>query len=437
MRPRGMEAEPMAERDGTTRGAIGSRLRKAAAAFAVFLVTIALAASAWWFRPWSEYSPAEVYAFSRVEDRAEPFRMMHLIYPYREIAAAPDHAPLPRAGRMLDPEAVLTDAGEPIALDAYAEANNATGLMVLSGGEVVLERYFNGESAADRHTSWSVAKSVVATLIGRALMEGAIASLDDSAATYAPDYAGTPYGEVSIRHLLMMSSGIDFDEDYATHGSDIRKLFFGTFFWNRDVDSIVREHGPGGPERGAAFDYISSNTAVLAAVLRGAYGGPLADIASEKLFVPIGAGGGTWLTDSQGGKEIGYCCVQITLEDYARLGRLYLDDGMAGDERIVPKGWARFVADPPTPDHEPGPGGSDEQGYGQHFWLPDGADGEFYMAGFNGQIVWIDVKRDVVVAMTGADRRWPAARPDFVAMVRALARGAKALREGTREDEPA
>ena len=414
-----------------------SLAKRIGAGLAALLLVAGIAAAAWWFRPWSEFSPSEVYAASRIEDRSGPFRTMHLIYPNREIAAAPDHAPLPRAETMIDGDDIELADGRTASLADYAEANNATGFMVLSGGEVVLEAYFNGEGAGDRHTSWSVAKSVVATLVGRALMEGRIESLDDPASRYAPDYGGTPYGEVSIRHLLMMASGIDFEEDYEKDGSDIRKLFFGTFFWNRDVDSIVRQHVPDGPA-GETFDYISSNTAVLAAVLRGAYDRPLAEIAEEKLLVPIGAGGGTWLTDARDGKEIGYCCLQITLEDYARLGRLYVDGGEANGERVIPEDWVAFVSTPPTPDHEPGEGASGALGYGHHFWLPPGADGEFMMAGFNGQIVWIDTERDVVVAMTGADRGWPAAQPEFIAIARALVRRAAALRAGAGEgSEPA
>ena len=392
------------------------------------LVVLVVAAAMWWFRPWSDYSPSEVYAFSRATDRTVPFRMMEQIYPHREIAPSPAAAPLPRAERALDPDGVTLGDGTRVTFGTIAEARDITGLMVLANGEVVLERYFNGETAEDRHTAWSVAKSVVATLVGHALMEGTIESLDDPVSRYAPDYAGTAYGDISLRHLLMMASGIDFDEDYEVEGSDIRRLFFGTFFWNRDVDSIIAPYGAGRPA-GEAFDYISPNTAVLAAVLRGAHGEPLARIAERDLFAPLGMSGGTWLTDAQGGKEIGYCCLQITLQDFARLGHLYVDGGMANGTRIVPEEWIDFVSTPPTPSHEPGPPGSAKQGYGNHFWVPPGADGEFMMQGYNGQIVWIDTRRDVVVAMTGADQTWPAAFTEFAAMARALARDAAALGE--------
>ena len=407
---------------------MGKRItvRGVAATLGIALVSIAVGAATWWYRPWSDYSPSEVYAFSRAQDRTVPFRMMEQIYPYREIAPSPTATPLPRAERTLDPDGVTLEDGTRIEFAAVAEARDMTGFLVLANGEVALERYFNGETAEDRHTAWSVAKSVIATLIGRALMDGTIESLDDPVSRYASEYRGTAFGDVSLRHLLMMASGIDFNEDYEVEGSDIRKLFFGTFFWNRDVDSIIAPYGTNRPA-GETFDYISPNSAVLAAVLRGAYGEPLAQIAERELFAPLGMSGGTWLTDAQGGKEIGYCCLQITLQDFARLGQLYVDGGVANGTRIVPEEWIEFVSTPPTPSHEPGPPGSAKQGYGHHFWVPPGANGEFFMQGYNGQIVWIDTRRDVVVAMTSADQTWPAAFTEFVAMARALARDAAKL----------
>ena len=392
-------------------------------------LVLLIGAALWWFRPGAEFAPAEVYRFSKAEDRRPAYRVMETIYPHKVIEGAAKPFVLPRAETEIA-DGYTWNGIEKTAGD-YAEAHRMTGLMVVHDGEVVLERYYGGETAEDRHTSWSVAKSVVATLIGRALMEGRIASLDDPVSAYTDAYDGSDYANVSLRHLLMMSSGIDFDEDYEVDGSDIRKLFFGTFFWNRDVDGIVADHKQDRAP-GQDFDYISANTAVLAAVLRGAYERQgLADLAQEKLFMPLGLRGGTWLTDSKSedGKELGYCCLQVTLQDYALLGQLYLDGGVARatGTRVVPADWPAFVATPPQESHEPGSAGRpDGHGYGHHFWVPDGGTGEFYMSGYNGQVVWIDPARQVVVAMTGADQSWPAAKSDFTQMARALAEAASA-----------
>ena len=390
-------------------------LLPAACLLAIFVLAVCL----WWFRPWSEFSPAEVYAFSRAQDRTQAYRMMEEIYPSAEIAAAPAPTAFPRAPSEIESGYNLN--GEAQTLDDYAARRVMTGLIVVQGGEVVLERYYRGEGPEDRHTSWSVAKSVVATLVGHALMEGEIESLDDRADQYAAEYGGTDFGRVSIRNLLAMSSGIDFDEDYETDGSDIRRLFFGTFFRNRDVDSLVRQHEANRPA-GDDFHYISANTAVLAAVLRGAYDGTdLPRLAEEKLFTPLGLHGGTWLTDRPGGKALGYCCLQLRLEDFARLGQLYLDGGAVGADRLVPEGWPAFVSTPPDAAHEPRAG---RPGYGHHFWVL--GEGVYAMQGYNGQIVWIDPARDVVIAMTSADPAWPGGEAEYVPLFDQLAARAAA-----------
>jgi CubicO group peptidase (beta-lactamase class C family) len=236
-----------------------------------------------------------------------------------------------------------------------------------------------------------------------------IDSLDDRAARYAVQYAGTDYGDTTIRHLLMMSSGIDFNEDYEAGGSDIRNLFINTFLFNKDVDGVLKPYERN-REPGEDFDYISSNTQVLGAVLRGAYDQDLGTLFREKLGEPLGISSGTWLTDRQGpaGKVLAYCCLQLTLENYAKLGQLYVQDGVVGETRVLPEGWRDFVRTAPTGDHE----AKDEigsMGYGHHFWLHGADEGAFSMQGYDGQYVHMDPEEGVVIVMASADRsgqRW-------------------------------
>ena len=401
-------------------------------ALAVLAILVAVAAL-WWFRPWSDYSPAETIRLATSRDRVDSFRNMEATYPYRRIEGADTIYAFPD-GPALTNTAYAWD-GERRTLDDYAEDWTITGLMVVANGKKALERYFRGETADSRHTSWSVAKSVTATLIGRALMEGRIDSLDDPVEKYAAEYEDTDYGRTSLRHLLMMSSGIDFEEEYERADGDARRLFLDTFLFNRDIDESlgVLTHNR---EPGRDHDYISPNSAVLAAVVRGVNGGrPLAEVAQEQLFEPLGMRSGTWLLDRRGGKELGYCCLQVTLEDYAKLGQLYLQGGVVGTQRIVPKDWPTFVSTPPQESHLPAdsldeaPG--EMRGYGHHFWLPAARrpteeGGEYFMAGYNGQIVWIDPGNDVVIAMTSADPDFAQKKPEWIAMFRALADRANA-----------
>ena len=394
-------------------------MKKLLAGLGLVVLLAVIGGALWWFRPWSEYSPAETIRLAQSRDRVESFRNMEATYPYRRIEGADTIYVFPDGPPLTDTSYVWE--GEQRTLDDYAEDWTITGLMVVSGGEAVLERYFRGETEDSRHTSWSVAKSVIATLVGRAFLEGEIGSLDDTVARYAPEYEGTAYGETSIRHLLMMSSGIDFEEEYERADGDARRLFLDTMILNRDIDGslakLERDRAPGQDHH-----YISPNSAVLAAVVRGAYDGrPITDIVSEKVFAPLGMRSGTWLLDRRGGKALGYCCLQVTLEDYAKLGQLYLQGGVVGTERVVPSGWPAFVSTPPQASHEPPEDTLGPFGYGHHFWLPGQRRGEYMMAGYNGQIVWIDPERDVVIAMTSADPDFAAKKPEWIAMFRALA----------------
>ncbi|MEM9838094.1 MAG: serine hydrolase [Pseudomonadota bacterium] len=373
---------------------------KKLAVFAILCVGIVVAAI-WYFRPGSEFSPREVIAFSEAPDRRLAYRTMTLIYPSTDVEHDAPVTTFPRDERDID--FTWEWDGRTRTLDDYVAQRNLQGIFVLKNGEVAYEEYFGEAQRANTFTSWSVAKSVVSSLIGIALMEGKIDSLDDPTSKYAPEYTGSDYGDISVRHLLMMSSGIDFNENYEEPRSDIRRLFLDTFLLNKDVDKTIRQYASN-REPGQDFDYISTNTQVLSAILRGAYDRRLMDLFNEKMAAPLGISGGTWLVDREGpsGKELGYCCLQLTLEDYAKLGQLYVQGGKVGGVQVLPPEWPEFVATPPTEDHVPE--GAGELGYGHHFWLIGDEPGAMTMQGYDGQFVHIDPEEEVVIVLVSADR---------------------------------
>ncbi|MEM9286629.1 MAG: serine hydrolase domain-containing protein, partial [Pseudomonadota bacterium] len=187
------------------------------------LLVVALSVAYWYFRPGSEFSPAEVIRASGVDDRRENYRHMDEVYP---------SSPIIRPRQVTTFERDLVDDLEPTwvwmgqdrNLEQYLEQRSVQGLYVLKDGKVRFERYYGDAGPEDHFTSWSVAKSWVSTLIAIGMRDGKISGLDDLVSDYAPEYVGTDYGDTSIRDLLNMSSGIQFNENYEEPGADIRKL---------------------------------------------------------------------------------------------------------------------------------------------------------------------------------------------------------------------
>ena len=385
------------------------------------IAVLALVAAGWYFRPWSEYSPAEIQAATQPEHLAETFRDMDDIFPYRVISAQDSPIPLPR--ELHDDAIIFQFGGREVSVDDWQSASDSTGLMVLHNGVVVHESYPLGSTLETRHTSWSVGKSFVATLIAMAMQDGHIASLDQTAEMFAPQFAGTAYGQTTLRHLLMMSAGVDFEEDYNAPGSDIRRLFLGANIYGQNIDELVAAIERDRPA-GQDLHYVSANTQVLSAVVRGIYNAPLAQIVETKIWRPLGmTGDASWNQNIQGdnGMAIGYCCLNARLEDYARMGQFYLQDGVWHGERLLPEGWVTMATRPNASFQEAGPASVyPHRGYGLHFWVPENHDGEYFMAGVYGQYVWVDERRNIVIARTAADTAWSGRTAESIAAMRAL-----------------
>jgi CubicO group peptidase (beta-lactamase class C family) len=286
-------------------------------------------------------------------------------------------------------------------VDDYLARNRATGLIILKGDTILVERYQYGRTPEHRMASFSMAKTIVAMLVGIALSEGSIRSLDDTAAEYVAELKGTPYGETRLRHLLTMSSGVRFVENYS--GSD-------------DVATLVRLSVLGESEGGAAtlmpfrtrdlapgerFSYSSAETQVLGLVVRAATGKPLALYASERIWQPMGAeADASWQVD-KGGYEAAYFGFNATLRDFARLGMLLAHDGALGGRQIIPAAWVRAATTPSAKQFEPGRING-LFGYGYQTWLLPGNEREFVLRGLRGQSIFVAPKSGIVMVHTAA-----------------------------------
>ena len=298
--------------------------------------------------------------------------------------------------------------------------------MVLRGDTLVHEQYRSGWSEASRATSWSVAKSVVSALVGIALGEGRIESLDDPVTRYVPELVGSGYDGVPLRHLLTMSSGVAFDEGYDSTFSDINWIFVRSMALGRPMldyySGLERVRDPG-----VYNEYASSDTGVLALVLARATGVSPAEYLETRLWQPAGMESDAFWNTDRSGAEIGFCCLNAVLRDWARFGLLYLENGMRDGSRILPEDWVARSVEPEAPHLQPGPNPDSHWtfGYGYKWWIPeDREDGEFTAIGIYGQYIYVNPARGVIVVKAGTDPLFDDHDHESVALFRAIARGA-------------
>lgn len=276
------------------------------------------------------------------------------------------------------------------ALDDFLDNNLNTGLLVLKGDAILAERYQYGRTDGHRFGSASVAKTVLAMLVGIAVHEGKL-SLEDKAGKYVAELANHPYGEVTVRHLLTMSSGMAFNDDKLVRNT-IRQRTLG------GADTVLEFKEREAPA-GTRFRYASTDSQVLGLVLISATRTPLATYLGEKIWGPMGAeANATWLVD-KGGFETGYCCLNATLRDYARFGMLLANYGALDGRQIIPEQWVRAATTAEARYLQVGMA-TLNNGYGYQTWLTSRDAPRFAALGVNGQAIFVDPASKLVVVHT-------------------------------------
>ena len=316
-------------------------------------------------------------------------------------------APSRLARSPAEPEVHYDFRGESLGLDQYLARNPATGLLIARDNTILVERYQYARNERHRFTSFSMAKTVTSMLIGIAIAEGRIRSVDDPAATYVPGLAGTEYGRTPIRHLLQMSSGVRFLEEYSGR-DDVTRLAMDTF-WQRGPGGVeaVTEFNERIAPSGTRYSYASSETQVLGLVLTHAVGRPVAAYLQEKIWQPIGAeADATWLVD-RAGQEATFCCFNAVLRDYARLGLLLAHDGSWQGRQVIPAAWIREATTvrPEQPYLAPRTA-TRFFGYGYQTWIFPDEPRMFALLGIRGQTIFVDQARRLVMVHT-AVRKLP------------------------------
>lgn len=326
------------------------------------------------------------------------FQHMDQMFAARTVAAGAEVWELPSKPMSIEGEFAVGD--KKLKLEDYLEATATNALVIVKDGNIVYETYRNGSDAGTRFITFSVAKSYVATLIGLALADGAIKSLDDQVTAYLPEMKGTGYDGATIRDLLRMRSGVDWLEVYQ-FGSDTQltqvhdnSLVAYKYRW---CDYAARESKPGPNKPGAAFNYATLDTSVLGCILEKAVGKTGSEYMSEKLWQPAGMESDAyWIMDGPDsvGREFFGAGLNATARDHARFGLMFLNGGVANGKQVVPADWVRQSTVPDEGFEPTAPG--ENLGYQYQWWTFPESDA-YAAIGLHHQFIYVDPANNTVI----------------------------------------
>ncbi len=326
------------------------------------------------------------------------FQHMDQMFATRTVEAGPDVWELPSKPASLEGEYTIGE--RKLTLEEALEATATNALVVIKDGNLVFETYRNGSDENTRFITYSVAKSYVSTLIGLALADGAIRSLDDKVTDYLPEMEGSGYARATIRDLLRMRSGVDWLEVYE-FGSDTQltqvhdnSLVAYKYRWC-DYAANESRDGPNAPD--AVFNYATLDTSVLGCILEKAVGRKGAEYMSEKLWKPAGMEHDAyWILDGPDsvGREFYGAGLNATARDHARFGLMFLNGGKANGKQVVPADWVE-EATVPDEGYEPVAEGA-PQGYQYQWWTFPDSDA-YAALGLHHQFIYIDPANDMVI----------------------------------------
>lgn len=343
----------------------------------------------------------------QAENRVGGFSHCDELFPTRRVERASTSWEFVRSAA-----AICSQAGHSLSLADYVARNPITGLLIARGDQLFFEHYNYGRTDHDRLMSRSMAKTIVGLLIGIAISEGAIQSVNDTADTFVSAFKGTEYGATPLRDLLHKSSGVAFGEE-ADDERDLKRLFFDMMgAYLPQYDGIARGT-VGGILRfntrvarpGTRFSYASIEADVLSVVLHHAVGRSASAYLQEKIWQPVGTeADAKWVVDPQGFK-IAHGFFNAVLRDYARLARLLAQDGVWNGKQIVPVEWMIEATTVRSGDGYLAPGRADPYfGYGYLLWLFPGPRRQFALLRDFGQRICVDPLSGLVLVQTAVEQ---------------------------------
>lgn len=336
-------------------------------------------------------SKLESLLFWTTKEREQRFPQMQSIFPSIRVAIGNTVKPL-NQGSLISNKTIQQK------IKTYMKSNNIKGLIVLKNDSIRIEKYAKGVSKTTLWTSFSMAKSVTSMLLSVALKEGSIKSLDDSLQKYIPALNGFDYGAVTVKQLLTMTSGIEWNEDYEDPLSDVAQMYRHPCKANEShiLTYMKKLHFSSPIEKN--WHYSTGETDLLGILLQKATGVSLAEYLSTKIWQPFGMENcAYWLSDECSGENIGGSGISATLRDYARLGKVMMHQGKISDSTIFSPIWLNNSTDLLFPIGEKG-------GYGYLWWIfPNGS---YAAVGIFGQMIYINPTAHLIIAQVAA---WPKA----------------------------
>lgn len=334
-------------------------------------------------------------------EQLSTFSATEKLFPTRTVSAGNGAvSPFEYAGEQIEDITIKTATG-PYDLYDYISRNRLVGLMIMQGGKVAFERYEVGLTPETRWMSMSMAKSVSTTLVGCAIKDGYISSVDAQLTEYLPELSGGGYDGVSIRHLMQMTSGVEWSDAHTDPNSNRRHMLA---LQVEQQSGAILNYLSGlsrTVEPGTRWNYSTGETHVVGALVRAATGKWLAHYFSEKIWSRLGCeADAEWWLESPDGLEVAGSGLCATMRDYARFGRFALADGVIEGESVVPDGWFAEATQPREV-------GGDQLAYGYMWWpVPDRngdfSDGAFSARGIFGQYIYVNPAREILVTTMSA-----------------------------------
>ncbi len=322
------------------------------------------------------------------------------LFPTRRITRGINTRPLTHSKRPLE-DILFQSNGNEYDLFDYISGNRLTGLLVLKNSEITLESYELGNTEKTCWMSMSMAKSISTTLVGIAIQQGYIKSVEEPLASYISELTGSAYEKVTIKQLLQMTSGAKWNEDHTNPNSERREVLELQIAQQPGTILNYMTQLPQVAKPGETWNYSTGETQVVGALIHSATGKYLADYLSETIWSKVGMESDAhWWLESPDGLEVAGSGISATLRDYGRFGLFMMNDGIVNGERLLPIGWVKEAGTPFIVNNELVP-------YGYMWWaVPDKQNSfsneAFCARGIFGQRIYINPTEKVVIVVWSA-----------------------------------